>query len=165
MLIALLVAQAAMAPMAAPACPATPVALPATYAGWSAAAPVVAATEPALVGDAMLRIGQGARATLQPAGVLKLPVALTRPLAPTAHGGLFAFEVAMAGRYRVALGAGVWIDVVANGLAAPSVAHGHGPDCTAVRKYVDWDLKPGRYLLQVAGGEAATLQLEVLKAG
>ncbi len=162
MLIALLLAQATMASAPAAACPATPVALPADYAGWNAAIPVAAAAEPAAVGDAMLTVGRGARASLQPAGALKLPVTPRKPLAATAHGGLFAFEAASAGRYRVALGAGVWIDVVANGAALSSVAHGHGPDCTPVRKFVEFDLKPGRYLLQVTG-EPTLLALEVLK--
>lgn len=159
MLIALLLAQAAVAP-AATACPATPVALPADYAGWNAAVPVAAAAEPAAVGDAMLTVGRGARTTLQPAGALKLPVT---PKRTGANGGLFAFEAASAGRYRVALGASVWAEVVANGAALPSVAHSHGPACTPVRKVVEFDLKPGRYLLQVTG-EPATLALEVLKA-
>jgi hypothetical protein len=81
-----------------------------------------------------------------------------------AHGGLFAFEVGAAGRYRLALGAAHWVEVVANGAAIPSVAHGHGPDCTPVRKFVDWDLKPGRYLLQVTGDPAA-VQLLLAKLG
>jgi hypothetical protein len=56
------------------------------------------------------------------------------------------------------------VEVVANGAAIPSVAHGHGPDCTPVRKFVDWDLKPGRYLLQVTGDPAA-VQLLLAKLG
>lgn len=159
MFLALLLAQAAPA-----ACPPTPALLPAEYAGWNAAAPVAAAAEPAAVADAMLTVGQGVRATLPPAGALKLPVAPKRPLSATAHGGLFAFEAASAGRYRLALDAGVWVEVVANGAALPSVAHGYGPACTRIRKVVEWDLKPGRYLLQVTG-DPATVQLEIVKAG
>ena len=154
MLIALLLAQAAVL-----ACPATPVALPAEYAGWSAGVPVAAAAEPAAVGDAMLTVGRGARASLQPAAALKLPVV---PKRAGSHGGLFAFEAASPGRYRVALGAGAWVEVVANGAALASVAHGHGPACSAVRKIVDYDLKPGRYLLQVTG-EPTNLALQILK--
>ena len=158
MLIALLLAQTA-AMSAVPACPATPVALPAEYAGWNAGVPVAAAAEPASVGDAMLPVGRGARASLQPAGALKLPV-VPRKTGP--YGGLFAFEAASPGRYRVALGAGVWVEVVANGAALTSIAHGHGPACTAVRKVVDYNLKPGRYLLQVTG-EPTTLALQIVK--
>lgn len=158
MLIALLLAQAA-APAGTGACPATPVALPAEYAGWGAGVPVAAAAEPAAVGDAILTVGRGARARLQPAGALKLPVA---PKKVGTYGGLFAFEAASPGRYRVALGAGAWVEVVANGAALTSVAHGHGPACTAVRKFVEYDLKTGRYLLQVTG-ELTTLALQIVK--
>jgi hypothetical protein len=160
MLLALLLAQAAPGP-AKPACPAPPAALPVEYAGWTAGGTLTAATEPAAVGDAILTVGRGARAALKPAGALKLPVA---PKRRGAHGGLFAFEANTAGRYRVALGAAHWVEVVANGAAIPSVAHGHGPDCTPVRKFVDWDLKPGRYLLQVTGDPAA-VQLLLAKLG
>ncbi|WP_375391013.1 homogentisate 1,2-dioxygenase [uncultured Sphingomonas sp.] len=169
-MLALLILAQALAPtpaamdVAKTVCPAMPAALPADYAGWSVAAPVTAAPDASRVGDAMLRIGQGARATLQPASALRLPVPSARPLGATGHGGVFAFEAAAAGRYRVALGAGVWVDVVANGAALTSVAHGHGPDCTPVRKYVDFDLKPGRYLLQVTG-DPSVLALMVAKLG
>ena len=145
-------------------CPAVPVALPADYAGWSVAAPMTAAPDAGRVGDAMLKIGQGARATLQPASALRLPVPSAKPLGASGHGGVFAFEATAAGRYRVALGAGVWVDVVANGAVLTSVAHGHGPECTPVRKYVDFDLKAGRYLLQVTG-DPAVLALMVAKLG
>lgn len=164
MLIALLLAQAAPMAMPAKACPAAPTALAAEYAGWGAATPVAASADAAGVGDAMLTVGQGARATLQPAGALKLPATTGKPLSATAHGGVFAFEAATGGRYRIALGAGAWVDVVANGAALPSAAHGHGPDCTPVRKYVDYDLKPGRYLLQITG-ELAALTLMIAKLG
>lgn len=160
MLLALLLAQAAPA-AAKPACPPAPAALPADYAGWNAGGAVAAAAEPAGVSDAILAIGRGARVALKPAAVLKLPVA---PKRGGAHGGLFGFEATAAGRYRIGLSAGVWVEVVANGAAIPSVAHGHGPDCTPVRKFVDWDLKPGRYLLQVTG-EPAAVQLLLTKLG
>lgn len=160
MLLAILLLQATPAPDK-PACPATPAALPAEYAGWAAGGALTAAAEPAAVGDAILTVDRGARAALKPAGALKLPVT---PQRSGAHGGLFAFEIGAAGRYRVALGAGHWVEVVANGAAIPSAAHGHGPDCTPVRKFVDWDLKPGRYLLQVTGDPAA-VQLLLAKLG
>ena len=54
--------------------------------------------------------------------------------------------------------------MIANGAALPSVHHGHGPACTPIRKLVDWDLKPGRYLLQLTG-EPATVQVQIVKVG
>ena len=60
-----------------------------------------------------------------------------------------------AGTYRVALSSGAWIDLVRDGEPVASTAHGHGPNCTGVRKMVDFPLTPGRYTLQLgANGEA-----------
>lgn len=142
----------------AAACPATPAALPPELAGWSAHQPVAAAATPAT-----LTIGKGARATLLPAGVVRLAVPITKPQAADARAGLFAFTVPTAGRYRVALSAGAWIDVVQDGKALASVAHGHGPACSPVKKMVDFDLVPGRYLLQIVGSSSPTLDLMVAR--
>lgn len=158
MLLALLLAAQAVPA----ACPPTPAPLPAEYAGWNASGSIAAAAEPAAVADALLTVGQGVRATLPPAGALKLPVTPKRPLTATSHGGLFAFEAASAGRYRVALGSGLWVEVIANGASLPSVAHGHGPACSPIRKAVEWDLRPGRYLLQLTG-EPASVQVQIIK--
>ena len=92
------------------------------------------------------------------------PLAPDHPGAAGTFGGLFAFSVTEAGVYRVALGAGAWIDVAKDGGAVRSSAHGHGPDCTGIRKFVDFPLQPGRYILQVSGAPAAELALMVTKA-
>lgn len=156
MLLALLLAQAAPA---APACPAAPASLPPEYAGWSAGGSLAAGAGSA--GAPVLAIGRGARVTL-PAGDAFAPAApLTRP---AAHAGLLAFEVASAGRYRVAMSAGLWVDVVANHSTRDTAGHGHGPDCTALKKWVEWELTPGRYLLQLSG-EPASVQVELVKVG
>lgn len=42
-----------------------------------------------------------------------------------------------------------------------SVAHGHGPACSTIRKTVDFDLKPGRYLLQVARSRTEAIRIMV----
>jgi hypothetical protein len=31
-----------------------------------------------------------------------------------------------------------------------STAHGHGPNCTGIRKMVDYRLTPGPYILQIS---------------
>lgn len=148
----LLLAQAA-----ATTCPARPV-IPAELAGWSVATPLEAAVNTAGIGDAMLPLGRGVGATLPPGTDVTLPV-VAKPQAAGTYAGLFAFQVPAAGRYRVALGAAAWVDVVANGAALPSAAHGHGPDCSPIRKMVDYDLKPGRYLLEVSGSARPALAL------
>lgn len=148
----LLLAQAAT-----PTCPARPV-IPTELAGWSVATSLEAAVNTAGIGEAILPLGRGVNATLPPGTDVTLPI-VNRPAPAATYAGLFAFQVPAAGRYRVALGAGAWIDVVANGVALPSAAHGHGPDCSPIRKMVDYDLKPGRYLLEVSGGAKPNLGL------
>lgn len=159
---------AASQPAAAPAagmdhaavdCPAVPAALPPELAGWSQMVPVAAGASAERA--ATLTLGVGAKAALLPTPTLSYPLRPEKPGGPASSGGLFAFAAPAAGRYRVALGAGAWIDVVRDGAAVVSSTHGHGPDCSGVRKTVDFDLLPGRYLLQVSGNAASTLPLLV----
>lgn len=83
---------------------------------------------------------------------------VTRPEKP-GGSGLYAFTVTEAGTYRIALGSGAWIDVLKDGQAITSTAHGHGPDCTDVRKMVDFPLQPGRHVLQIAASGSPSLRL------
>lgn len=140
-------------------CPVAPV-IPAELAGWRTAMPVAAGDTPAVI-----QVGQGARATLLPGAEVNYSLVPEKPGAAGTSGGVFAFEVARAGTYRVALGAGAWIDVVRGGAAIASKAHGHGPDCSPVKKMVDFDLTPGRYVLQIAGSPTPTLALIVARLG
>jgi hypothetical protein len=55
------------------------------------------------------------------------------------------------------------VDVIREGAAVPSVAHGHGPACTGIRKMVDFDLASGAYTLQLAGNASATLPLMLVR--
>lgn len=138
-------------------CPADGV-IPRELAGWRSMAPVAAGPTPVPV-----PVGEGLRATLLPAAEVGYPVAPAKPGAAGTSGGVFAFEIVRAGRYRVALGAGAWIDVAQGGVRLAAVAHGHGPDCSPVRKMVDFDLKPGRYLLEIAGAPSPTLALMIAR--
>ncbi|MFV0623464.1 homogentisate 1,2-dioxygenase [Sphingomonas sp. ac-8] len=143
------------------ACASTPAPPPAELAGWSAGRPVRAGATAA--GAALLPIGHGVVATLLPTPKVRYAVRPEKPGGSVSNGGLFAFSVPTAGRYRIALGSGAWIDVLSGTTPATSVAHEHGPDCTGIRKMVDFDLQPGRYLLQVAGNGSPTLPLMVAR--
>lgn len=134
-----------------PDCSATTPALPPELAGWSSSAPATAAASDSAAARASLSVGQAAQLRLMPTTAVRYALPPEKPGTPTSHGGLASFAVAKPGTYRVALGAGAWIDVVRDGKALASVAHGHGPTCSGVRKMVDFKLMPGRYLLQVAG--------------
>ncbi len=142
-------------------CPATPAALPPELAGWRRMVPASAGASVAKA--ALLTVGTGVKAVLLPTPKVVYPVRPEKPGGSVSHGGLFAFVVPSAGRYRVALGSGAWVDVVRGGTSLVSVAHGHGPDCSGVRKMVDFDLAPGRYLLQVAGNGTPDLPLMVTR--
>lgn len=163
---ALLLLAAAADPMpqapAAPAtdCAAAPAALPPALAGWPAPSPLAAARN----GDAsaaVLTIGQAADLTLSPTPRVDYPVRPERPGGSVSYGGIVRFSVARAGVYRVALDSGVWIDVIADGARLESVAHGHGPDCSGIRKMVDFRLEPGTYLLEIAGSGAPSLRVMI----
>jgi len=147
---------------AAPAadCAAAPAALPEELAGWTAPAPLEAATG-ADAAAATLVLGTAVDLTLKPTPQVAYPVRPERPGGSVSHGGIVRFSVAQAGVYRVALDSSVWIDVVADGQRLVSVAHGHGPDCSGIRKMVDFRLEPGIYLLEIAGSGTPAVRVMV----
>lgn len=135
------------------ACPATPAPLPAEFAAWRDRAPIAAATGAEDLGKATLSAGKGANVTLQPTARINWPVRPERPGDEASHGGLLGFTIGQPGTYRVALGAGAWIDVVRDGQVIASTTHAHGAPCTGIRKTVDFPLAPGAYVLEIAGNE------------
>lgn len=145
------------------ACPPGVSALPAELAGWTTRQPLKAATQASAVDEAGLIVGRGIDAALVPAADVRYGVAPEKPGGSDSYGGLFAFTVDQPGTYRVAIGAGGWIDIVEGDRVIASSAHGHGPKCSGVRKMVDFPLKPGRYTLQIAGSGQATLPLLVAR--
>lgn len=162
MLATLLTLAAAQAmPMPMPAVCAAPGKLPPELAGWASPRPAAAATVQEELGEATLTLGAGARVTLSPTPRVAYPVQPAHPGTASTNGGLFAFAVTEAGSYRVALSGPAWIDMVADGKPVGSAAH--GPDCTGIRKQVDFALKPGRYLLQVSGASDPVLELLVAR--
>jgi hypothetical protein len=70
---------------------------------------------------------------------------------PAANGGATAsIPIARGGRYRIALDQPGWIDVMRGEQVIESVAHGHGPRCSSIRKIVDFNLQPGTYTLRLS---------------
>ncbi|HWK36564.1 homogentisate 1,2-dioxygenase [Sphingomonas sp.] len=153
---ALTAATPAMAQDAA--CPQGTVAPPADLAGWSTPGAVNGAASGASARS--IAPGRAVRAALLPVAQVDFaPV----PDRVSGFGGVLAFDVAAAGRYRVALGAGAWIDLVRDGAVLTSVGHGHGPACSGIRKMVDFDLAPGRYLIQLSGAPEAAITAMVVE--
>lgn len=153
---------AAAAP--APACPATPVPLPAELAPWTAPAPLAAATDMAGLEAATLPLGAAKDLALSRTPQVRYALRPERPGGSVSHGGMARFVVAQAGVYRVAMDSAAWIDVVADGKSLESVAHGHGPDCSGIRKMVDFQLAPGAYVLQVVGNGTPRVRVLVTSA-
>lgn len=157
------VTAAAQAEPAASPCSARGAPLPTELAGWNAPRPATAATSGDGLPKAVLKPGMAVDAALSPAGGVRYAVAPGKPGAADSHGGLFTFDVDAAGSYRVALGAAAWVDVIEGGRAVASSAHGHGPECSGIRKMVDFRLRAGRHILQIAGNGSPAIRVMVTR--
>ena len=144
-------------------CPAQPTALPPELAGWAKRAPLAAATDAARIKAATLLDGVAVDAALTRTSELHYAARPEKPGGTVSYGGMFGFTVKQAGTYRVALGSGAWIDLLNGKMAAASSAHGHGPSCSGIRKMVDFPLKPGRYILQIAANGSPALPLMIVR--
>ena len=144
--LALLLAQAA-----ASACPATPARLPADLAGWTASGSDLASMRAVTV------------PTMDPATVRLADVP---PPKQAGRMALSTFRVRAPGTYGIALGAKGWIDLYRVGDRTPLVStkHGHGPDCSGIRKIVRFALKPGEYRVVVGGLDAASARLMLVRS-
>lgn len=128
---------------AAPACTAIDTPPPAGFAHWGDAPAKL------LAADAAPFIVP----TLDPAA--SAPVTGAPPPRPGRVASIM-FQVAKAGRYRLAIDQKAWIDVRPISSNAPlvSVDHGHGPACSSITKFVAFDLAPGSYYLDLSGAPA-----------
>ena len=121
---------------------AAPGVLPSLLAAWAEPrGSLTAAAKPGAARAALLALGKAYEATLQPTPAVKYAVPPVKPGGTVSFGGLFAFDVAEAGAYRVSLSTHSWTDVIEDRQALASVAHGHGPECTSLAKMVDYELK------------------------
>jgi hypothetical protein len=149
-------APATMEGEAAPACTA-PVAPTGALAPWATPAPLAAGAQaphaPALT------LGQAAQVDLLPTPQVQYPLQPEKPGGSVSHGGLLLLDVPSAGTYRIALGSGAWLDVVGADGAQRSIAHGHGPACSGIRKMVDFTLQPGRYTVQISANGPAQIRV------
>ncbi|MDZ5646264.1 hypothetical protein [Nitrospirillum sp. BR 11828] len=148
-------AQGAKTPSAPadPSCKGVAVEWPADLKAWGiTAVPVTAATASAAAPT--LTPGVPARVTLAPKAGVTLaaapPASQSKPVAESTYAGILSFTVPAAGPYRIALDAGAWIDVVAEGKALDSTSHKHGPNCSGIHKVVDFGLAAGTYQLQLS---------------
>lgn len=131
-----------------PACAAMDAAAP---AGWLKRLELTAAGEDGGASAAKLVLGQSAEARLTTGAEVIFPVAPQKTPAGETYAGLFELNIPVAGTYRLSLSEAAWVDVVENGVLIDSGAHAHGPPCSTLRKMVDFPLKAGRHIVEIAG--------------
>jgi hypothetical protein len=141
------------------ACAAMDASLPADLEGWSAKTPLAAAAKASGLGKATLTAGKGYEATLPMTPDVTFVTQPEKPGGTVSHGGLFGLNIDKAGTYVIAISSGAWLDVLKDGKPLLSTAHARGPECSTLRKMVDFSLEPGRYVLQVSANADPTLRL------
>lgn len=128
-------------------------------APWLDPTPMSSVKEEPRLNDAQLRVGQSAFVTLYPANEVRVPV----PGKPGGFGGLASVTITEAGKYSVALGSPGWIDIVSEGKAIASNGHAHGPECSTIRKIIDFDLKPGRHTVMISANPSRYAQVIIVQ--
>ncbi len=146
------------------ACAATDAALPVELSAWTAKASLVAAAGSDELSRAEVRPGQAVSVALPLTRAVTYVVQPEKPGGSVSHGGLLSLRIGKAGTYRIALDSGAWIDLIKDGAAASSTAHGRGPPCSTVRKMVDFALTPGRYVIQISANADPSIGLLVAAA-
>lgn len=144
-------------------CPAMDASLPAPLSDWNRKAPISTAPGANHLMHVSLTLGKGYEANLLNTPKVTMPVQPQKPGGSVAFAGLFSFTVPEAGNYSVALGAAAWIDVLEDGKAVTPASFGHGPECTSIRKIVEFPLRAGVHTLQVSANAEAKLKLMVVK--
>lgn len=124
--------------------------LPAELSAWTQKSDLASATRAAELGKARLVPGQAATVTLHHTPDVTYVAQPAKPGGSVSYGGLLDLNIKKAGTYRIGLSAGAWLDVVKNKKLLLSTAHGHGPDCSTLRKIVDFPLQAGHYVVQVS---------------
>lgn len=137
--------------------------LPAELSGWNERQPLEAGKRENRLASATLEIGKGVDARLARTSEVRYPVRPEKPGGSVSYGGLFTFVVDQPGTYRVALGSGAWVDVLRDKAVIQSATFGRGPECTGVRKMVNFALEPGRYTLMIAANGEPDLPLLVTR--
>jgi hypothetical protein len=85
---------------------------------------------------------------------------------PGAHAGLVRFRVKKAGRYRVSISSGHWVDVVDGAQLVPSVDFQGHVGCERPRKIVEFELPAQRALtLQFSGSSDAEVIMAITAVG
>jgi hypothetical protein len=155
----LLAALLLVAPEAPDCSAAPPPAAP--WVEWKQSGAISAAAK--AEGAPALTLGQSVVATLVPSAQVTFPATPGKG-ATDGHGGLLSLSLDAPARVGLALSGGAWIDVVDGATALVSVEHGHGPQCSGIRKIVWFDLAAGNHIVQIAGASTETITVMAAKA-
>lgn len=133
-----------------------PAPLAAPWTGWRLGSEIKAGVGAA--GAPALILGKPVEAMLVPVAQAAF---VTPPVKGDAEGyaGLFALTLKKAARIGIGLSGPAWIDVIDGKAALTSVDHGHGPECSGIRKIVWFDLSAGRNIVQIAGAQSQTIKV------
>ena len=148
-------------PAADPVC-AAPVPLAEPWTSWTQSGQGRAGTQ--VRGAPALILGKPVVATLTPAAHVQFAVPPGKG-AKQGFGGIFVLSLKQAARAGIGLSGPAWVDVVSGTTAVASVEHGHGPDCSGLRKIVWFDLPAGRHLVQIAGSKTPEVRVMAADAG
>jgi hypothetical protein len=129
----------------------------------TAAAPVTAANAagpaPTLAVDKFYDI------TLTPQDKVSFVLApAKKALADGAFAGMVTLRIPSAGKYRVAMSEGFWIDVIADGKFAPTDDFTGAHECHAPRKIVQYLLPAGDLTLRFSNTNSASVRVTVTAA-
>jgi hypothetical protein len=110
----------------------------------------------------VLSVGRLYALRLRPFPAVRLAGAPFVDPGPGSYAGLARFTVPATGRYRVAAGGAVWLDVVVAGEARRALAFSGSPGCFAPHKIVVFELAAGEAVaVQVTGSGRDTVRLAV----
>ncbi len=125
-------------------------------AGWAKPARHVAAR------NANLRFGlkpnSSAQLQLHAEPSVAVPIKQDRAKQTREFAGLAALDVVKAGKLDVSLSDRAYVDLVRDGRAVASSMHGHGK-CAGIAKTVTFDVKPGRYIVQIADAKVRSVRV------
>lgn len=112
---------------------------------------------------AHLDLDQRYTVKLAPQGTVKFAIKPGKPqLDDGAQAGVFSFHTPKAGKYRVSITTGHWLDVVDGGLLVVSQDFQGQRGCEKVHKIVQFELSGNKdFVLQFSGGTQATLDVAI----
>jgi len=126
-------------------------------AGWAKPARHLAARTPNM--KFALATGTSNEIGLLPANNVKLVVKGERPARSGSTAGLAALDVAKAGKLDVILSNAAYVDLVRDGRILKSTGHTDLKTCPGLRKSVNFDVVPGRYIVQLTNAPEKSVKM------